>query len=554
MTEFDEVHDSNNESIYAFNSDMEIVYIEDVPIEHRGLAGDYYCLGCKKTMQVVLPKIKRKKYFRHHVSKNHASQCTYSQETHRHFLAKQYLKDLNKIKVPSIIKYSDSDPNDGLFIKESRVIEGFSVVTEKAIYEDENCNIQIANKNATHLEKYLHMIPDAILLDSKGNPKLIVEFVATHKPDPIKLMKLKRLGIDAVQVSVPKSSPEDIKKSLLVTTRTKWLYNYEEDNTQFISLSKEDPRRVYETDDLQRRLFEEGYKCRSAQIGELIRSIEKLLESELYAETERKFKSEIQRITEITERTRSELDNVREQHIRKGIEQHQERRNEFQNYSSNLERRYNSKRSRVEEEIRIIGEENDRIKQIINDSKTESLPSELISKQLGKRKDLAGRIIEIRARREEIQPNFRETSIRFKQEFEGLRDEIRKHTFKVQKDINSISRTISEEEDAAERYFETSQRELQKKIDDIESTRKSIEIRIGREEEQFVKNLSTRLATRRQNDENLRRQYDKEYINGNYKQAVHNSSAYERISKLETVTITYSRHLNLYRRVENKNK
>lgn len=141
----DEIHNSSNDSIYAYNSVMDIIYIEEVPVEHRGLAGAYYCLGCKKTMQVVLPKTKRKKYFRHHVSKNHTSQCTYSQETHRHLLAKQYLKDLNKIKVPSVIKYSDTNPNEGIFIKESRVIEAYSVVTEKAIYEDENCIIQIAN-------------------------------------------------------------------------------------------------------------------------------------------------------------------------------------------------------------------------------------------------------------------------------------------------------------------------------------------------------------------------------------------------------------------------
>src|SRR5690554_7472925 len=189
-----------NESLYAYDLTSQIIFIGDVLQDNNGLGPGYFCLGCKKVMQAVLPKTKISKYFRHHVAKNRPeNRCTFSQESHRHFLSKTFLKDLNRIKVPSLNKYPDS-PDDPIYqIREPQYINAHSVVLERAIFEDENGNIQLTSKEKID-DKYLYFIPDAILLNEKNDPILLVEFVATHKPNQEKLMKLKRLGIDAIQV------------------------------------------------------------------------------------------------------------------------------------------------------------------------------------------------------------------------------------------------------------------------------------------------------------------------------------------------------------------
>lgn len=564
--------DLDSETTFAFNSKREIVYIGDVPPEHRGLAGDYYCLGCQKTMQVVLPKTKRKKHFRHHVSKNHTSQCTYSQETHRHFLAKQFLKDLNRIKVPSVIKYSDTEPIEGNLIQESRIIYAYEVVTEKAIYEDENCNIKMVNKDKVDTEKHLYIIPDAIILDHLGNPKLIVEFVATHKPDHNKLMKLKRLGIDAVQVSVPKSSPEDIKKSLLVTSRTKWLYNYEEDNTEFISLPKEDPRRVHEVDDLQKRLFEEGYKCRSAQIGELIRSIGKLLESELYAETERKLKSEIQRITEVTERTKSELDNIREEQIRKGIEQHQERRtaleistNEFQNYASKLEERYNSKRSRVQGKIRQAEEETRRVQSIINDTRTKPSPNESIEEQRRITDSIKSEIesfpkleeqlrVEIRRKEEELDKQFEQLRNEIQTKYITQKQEIEGSISAFRQSLGAVRRTFETRIREEQKNFEATKRRIEKDIESAQSRRMEFQSKLEPEIATYRAKAANIIRDRRAENEKNRKRFLKNCHDENYGEIFRDKFISNRIPEFEKVTRIYSHYLYIHRRIEEKDK
>src|SRR5690554_6290091 len=344
-----------NESLYAYELDNKVIFIGDVLEDDKGLGPGYFCLGCKKQMQAVLPKTKVSKYFRHHVAKSSPeNRCTYSQESHRHLLSKTFLKDLNRIKVPSLYKYPDSDDDPIYQIREADFVKAHSVVLEKAIFEDKNGEVQLISKDKID-KKYLFIIPDAILLNEKNEPILLVEFVATHKPDQEKLMKLKRLGIDAVQVNVPKSSPEEIKRNLLISKNTKWLFNNEEQNTPYVQISEEDPRRVYDVDELQRSLFEEGYKCRSAQLGDLIRSIKRLLGSESYRTIEHDIESEIRRITLASERAESELEELREKHSRSGIERQRVRRENFEKSrekfslkAAELEGRYLSKRSRDE--------------------------------------------------------------------------------------------------------------------------------------------------------------------------------------------------------------
>lgn len=378
-------------------------------------------------------------------------------------------------------------------------------------------------------------------------------------------MKLKRLGIDAVQVNVPKSSPEEIKKSLLVTSRTKWLYNNEEHNTKYISLSQEDSRRVYETDDLQRRLFEEGFKCRSAQIGELIRSIEKLLESESYLESERYLKSEIQRVTKITEGTQSELEFLREEHIRKGIEQHQERRKEFQNYTSNLERRYKSKRSRVEEEIRKVEDETNRIISIINNTKTEPSHIESIEIQRRIKSEIESEIESIQKSQEEFIVEFRENERTVRSDFDRERQDIEEQykieEERIEQDIRSIQQNLGTIQETfrisvtkAKHNFETTRRKLETDIQTQSEYGSGIRTRIKADAKEFRIKCAEILKLRRRENEEIRKKFIKNSNDHNFEEVSRDKFITNRIPDFEKTARNYSQYLILHRRLVEKYK
>ncbi|MGJ8661319.1 MAG: hypothetical protein ACSHXL_04725, partial [Bacteroidota bacterium] len=209
-------------------------------------------------------------------------------------------------------------------------------------------------------KKSLLIKPDAILFNDQNQPILIVEFVATHKPNQEKLLKIKRLGIDAVQVNVPKSSPEEIKDILFTTKNTKWLFNNEESETEYEALPKPHTGGIPEIDWEQRKFFEETPACRSAQITNLIHRIGEILESESYTQTEQAIRRELHRVEGNTEEHRTRLGDLLDEHRDRGVGQHSERRKEFKNrrsqfheYIEDLEKRYFAKRVSLEEDIAV---------------------------------------------------------------------------------------------------------------------------------------------------------------------------------------------------------
>lgn len=546
-----------NESLYARNNKSEIIFIGDVLPKDKGLGPGYYCLGCHKTMQAVLPKTKVSKYFRHHVAKsNPENRCTFSQETHRHFLSKTFLKDLNKIKVPSLNKYPDSADGPIYQIRGSHFVNAYSVVLEMAVFEDENGKIQLTSKEKIN-DKYLYLIPDAILLNEKNEPILLVEFVATHKLDQKKLMKLKRLGINAVQVNVPKSSPKEIKQNLLISKNTKWIFNNEEQNTPYIQIPKEDPRRIHDVDELQKKLFEEGYKCRSAQLGELIRSVGRLLESESYRTIEQNIESEIRRITLASEKAESELEELREKHFKSGIERHQEQRerieaseSEFQNKISRLERRYRSKRSRIEREIRAVETETRNIEEQtreidanISSLEAESNVDESIRRERQIEKALKSEIEKFRRQEEELQQSFERELNALTKEEQQIKDDL-------QQKLSSISDDHERELQESIRNFDSAREGIEQRIEDTIQKRVNLDEEFRRKEEEFVSELSIKIEETIRNNESIRKDRLEKLNNGDFKGALRNKSTYERIPELNELTKLYSKNLELIRRIE----
>lgn len=320
-------------------------------------AKGYYCMGCDKQMQAVKRKIAHyQSYFRHHVKDADTSkkECVNSSREYREKLAYFYFMRAKKITVPSVYKYPPKGV-EGLpyLIEEKQTIYAHRVDKEVTFFEDENGIIH-SGKNTKVDERYLSIRPDAVFYDVNDKPILFIEFIVTHKPDVDKLNKLQRLGINTVQIIVPKLNEVELEKEISKASKVKWTYNENESNTEYIPVSEGNREGVPSIDEEQRKLFEESFACRSAQVKNLIHSIRRCVESERYRRIEDHFRQEISRIEKATKRERTRLADIQagiEREIHSELEQRREEldntKQEFQEYTSSLEERYTRKRREI---------------------------------------------------------------------------------------------------------------------------------------------------------------------------------------------------------------
>lgn len=337
--------------------------IKDNPIhisQATSGAKGYYCMGCTKEMQAVKRKnTTYQSYFRHHIKDVDKSkiECVHASKEYRERLAYFYFQRVKQIKVPAIYKFPPKGENGNpKLLEDTKTVVAHRVARELTFYENENGEIKWG-KNPEIDERYLLVRPDAVFFDADDKPILFLEFVVTHKPDIDKLNKLKRLGINTVQIIVPKLPEEELEKSISSVSKVKWTYNEIESNTEYIPVSSGDTEGILFIDEEQRKLFEESFKCRSAQIGNLIRSIKRCLESQSYRGAEHNFEREISRIEKATKEHQSKLDGIQEgieseikSELREKIQSIEHRRAKFESESSDLEERYNSKRSKITRE------------------------------------------------------------------------------------------------------------------------------------------------------------------------------------------------------------
>ena len=111
-------------------------------------------------------------------------------------------------------------------IRQSETIKAHTVEIEMPFYENESGVVMWGRSDSVY-EKNLLIQPDVAFFDRRGNPTLLIELVATHKPDDEKLAKLNRLGINTVLVRLPKGTEEEIEETFAVSSSTRWAYHYE---------------------------------------------------------------------------------------------------------------------------------------------------------------------------------------------------------------------------------------------------------------------------------------------------------------------------------------
>lgn len=342
----------------------------------------YFCLGCKKEMLAVKPKIQfRKEHFRHdHFAVKGEKKCTYSDETYRHKLAKELLQRLKHIQVPAVYKFPPPDL-EGLkmLIKASEFIEAASIGVELTFYDDENGNLQWGSKKDID-KKYLLIKPDITFFDTEGEPLLFIELVATHGVNDQKMVKLKRLGVNTIQVRIPKDSEEAIEQSLYSTEFTKWIFNYEEERTEYVSISNGRAEAISPLDEEQRNLFTETFNCRQSEIKSLIRRVELHLGSKQYRTIEQGFRDELSRVKRNTKEHQSKLDGLRTEHTeavnkklaerRTKIEQQRERieaeETELAKTNADLGQRYQNKDTNLTVELHEITRKQNAVNRELN--------------------------------------------------------------------------------------------------------------------------------------------------------------------------------------------
>ncbi|MDU0369108.1 hypothetical protein ACFPAF_01780 [Hymenobacter endophyticus] len=307
----DDTHENN---VYARDLRNAIKHISEVESGRKG----YYCMGCGREMQAKKGEV----YAQHfaHDPKDIAlkGKCTFSDETYRHGLAKDVLQMIKQIKVPALYKYVREQDGKPRKIRDSWVVSAHRVENELPFFENEDGVVMWGRNVELGEDKGRHLLiqPDVAFFDASGKPILLIEIVATHKVDREKLIKIRRLGIDTVQVSVPKDSPTEIQSTFYRTLRTKWLYNDEQEQADYLQLPEGGGKGIPPLDEFQRQLLKsvESYHCRASQIGNLLRAIGKCVDSEQYRTAYQSLVGEIQRVTLNTERARAEVRAVQARH------------------------------------------------------------------------------------------------------------------------------------------------------------------------------------------------------------------------------------------------
>jgi archaellum component FlaC len=304
------LHDNN---VYAHNRARNIKHISEVASGKKG----YRCMGCACEMVA-----KKGTVIAHHFAHDpkdveRQGKCYFSDETYRHGVAKDTLLLLKQIKVPAVYKYPPTG-HEGRAVKlaEATLVVAHRIEIEMPFYEVEDGTVKWGKHlmHDGHTGRHLLIQPDVAFFDAAGRPILLVELVATHKVDKAKLFKIRRLGLNVVQVAIPKGSPQEIEQVFFSTARTEWLYNYEQEQTDYLLVSAGSGEGIPPLDEFQRKLLKavESYECRAVQLNNLIRAIDKCLGSEPYRTVEHATVEQIRRVEENAERVSGEWRQLQE--------------------------------------------------------------------------------------------------------------------------------------------------------------------------------------------------------------------------------------------------
>lgn len=386
---------------YALNIEEDVVYIYHVESGRNG----YSCRGCDNEVVAVKCKPPHRSYFRHYSKavENNPRKCTFSNESYRHSLAKDELVKTKRIKVPALYKYNPNNPNaPRRLIRKSQIIEAHLVENELCFFEDDESEIKWVKKTIFKEEKPLLINPDVTFFDKKGRPILLIEIIATHGIDEEKLVRINRLAIDTIQIKIPKGSPQDISNALKRTNGTKWIYNNEQENTDYLQLPNKTTEEVPPLDEFERKLLKtrQSFFCRKNDLKKLVQSLEGNLGEEQYRRIEERVRRDLSRVEENTERNRQRL--LELQRIKDG----------------NIEQEFKPRRNKIKRDAEDIGRRRAEFERRRAEFRKNKGREEESHRKLGER--YTRKIEEIRELQENYRPKCQDEIERVKSQLEGL--------------------------------------------------------------------------------------------------------------------------------------
>lgn len=300
-------------------------------------------------MQGVIQKKdpSRLSFFRHHASNvnKEKPECIRANIEYREKIARTILNRLKYVNAPALYKDPPNLASDLLPMKieSNKKIKAAYTKAELSFYENENGEINWG-KNTDVKERNLLIRPDVTFFNKEDKPILFVEFIITHKIKQDKFLKLARIGIDTLQIIIPRKSEAEIEKALQSSRTYKWVYNEKEANTEYIPVSRTNSEELSQINDDERIFFEEDFKCRQAEINQLLRSIKRSLQSEQYRNIEYNLNQQIQEVERNTERANQRLGDLEESNRRDALARNQNEEDKEDKQYTDLETRYTSKK------------------------------------------------------------------------------------------------------------------------------------------------------------------------------------------------------------------
>jgi hypothetical protein len=310
-----------SESIFTANTaEGEVIFIGQA---HSGKNG-YFCRSCGFELVAKIGIGKYVAHFAHAVrNAEQKAQCTFADESYRHKLAKVILQQLKQVKVPEVLVHSpDMNLRDAKRLKAAAIIKAHSVEIELTLRLTPDGILHLGRFDKIELEASgdFYIRPDVTFFDEHRRPILLIELVATHRPDAEKLARLNLIGIDTIQIDLPRHSAQAIEHCFHTTEFTKWLYNHEQANANYAELSQIIGGRIPEFDKVQEQLTREDIRCRTNRIKNLIRGVERYLESESHRQATKAISAAIERVIQegaivderLQQRTKSIEQSIRE--------------------------------------------------------------------------------------------------------------------------------------------------------------------------------------------------------------------------------------------------
>ena len=338
------------------------LFIENVI--SAGLNGKkgYFCIGCGNEMVAVKNQGDYRNYFRHYGKNGTANKCTWSSETYRHSIAKKELASYKKVKLPTMWKFSP-DLSEKIAIRkfkktEDSVFNGLNIIRGFAhAYRAENelyfymiggvIHYSEPTNRPSRFDEGTLMQPDVTFFNSRNEPALFIEIVATHKPDTEKIAKLVNIGIDTIEILVPKDSRENIIKSIRhESKRTKWTFASEVHRIKWHDCRPKYGKAIQGSSDEDRGIG--GESCCIAEINSAERIFYSFMASDEFDSAKDRIEQNI-RTNKIVIEARKDAE--RKAIIRDSVEARKDRESVQRRYRD-MEIRYHTKKKELDDGIR----------------------------------------------------------------------------------------------------------------------------------------------------------------------------------------------------------